>query len=143
MGVSYAPPAYYADRLCERGRYVQRNVLISMALILTYSSCYLRNFLAGPPDSPLHQEYDDQKGKIEQDLRQKREEKYGSSREVNQRGKAIKSAKEKLQEDLDKLEVDTRLKQWTFEKAKKAFYPDNGTVKNPWRDSIAGTMFWM
>lgn len=21
MGVSYAPPAYYADRLCERGRY--------------------------------------------------------------------------------------------------------------------------
>lgn len=22
MGVSYAPPAYYADRLCERGRYV-------------------------------------------------------------------------------------------------------------------------
>ena len=54
----------------------------------------------------------------------------------------VKSSEEKRQELQDELSVDDAVKNATFEKAKLIFY--GGKIeRNPWRDNLANTMFWM
>ncbi|KAH4122881.1 hypothetical protein HBH47_082000 [Parastagonospora nodorum] len=124
MGVSYAPPAFYADRLCDRGR------------------CYLRKFFAPPPSyNPLSQF----EANLTREKRIAREAQFTSKRvtkNVNGKTWTQKSELEHIQEELDKEAVADTLKQMTFDKAKEMFYK-GGDRKNPWHENVAGTMFWM
>jgi eukaryotic translation initiation factor 2C len=122
LGVSYSSPAYYADRLCDRGR------------------CYLRSFLVAPPGP--RKDLENFKRKLLLDKKKKREAKYKPMRKKNDKGYMVRSTEEINQEKEDDNEVEKLCKKDTLDKAKKAFYPD-GVEANPWKDSIAGTMFWM
>ncbi|KAH7385933.1 Piwi domain-containing protein [Pyrenochaeta sp. MPI-SDFR-AT-0127] len=126
MGVSYAPPAYYADRLCDRGR-----------------RCYLRNFLAPPPGSDHMKKQKEFRAQIDKHHKSNRDAKFSSRRTVDKWDKmTMKSAEEKQQEESDRMEVDKIVKAKTFEKASTEFY-SNGLEKNPWKDTVGRTMFWM
>ena len=80
---------------------------------------------------------------LEAELKAKREAKFKPLREPGPKGKSVKSAKEREQEESDKETVEKEVKHQTFERAKKAFYGERNIVKNPWKDNIGGTMFWM
>jgi eukaryotic translation initiation factor 2C len=83
MGVSYASPAYYADRLCERGR------------------CYLRRWYN--PERALHDTYDTRKDAEEKPVELAR------ARPQRQRGQR-KTAQGIEEDKMDKAEVLTRMK---------------------------------
>ncbi|CAO2651958.1 Nn.00g002410.m01.CDS01 [Neocucurbitaria sp. VM-36] len=123
MGVSYAPPAYYADRLCERGR------------------CYLRNYLA--PSTDFFKNHKNMRTVVEDRLKAEREAIFKPDRKANKMGKSVKTAAEKEQEEKDKETAEKEVKHKTFERAKRDFYGKVPIVKNPWMDSIGETMFWM
>lgn len=94
VSVSYASPAYYADRLCERGR------------------CYLRNFLAAPRGSPARDGFERFRDNIEQQLRCIRE------------GQFDIKARPKLQalvdqEKVDKAEVEKKCGEYVMNEVKK------------------------
>ncbi|KAH7092068.1 Piwi domain-containing protein [Paraphoma chrysanthemicola] len=126
-GVSYAPPSYYADRLCERGR------------------CYLRDFLAPGPNSLLARRRLEFKNKLLKDFKDAREAKFEPSRKLitrNGENAFDKTAEERIQEYKDRDEVEKQVRKLTFEKAKEAFYKDP-TAPNPFHKNLADTMFWM
>ncbi|KAF1918354.1 ribonuclease H-like domain-containing protein [Ampelomyces quisqualis] len=127
MGVSYASPAYYADRLCDRGR------------------CYIRDFLAPGPNSPRNNEAKDMKKKLKKEARTAREAKYKSRRTlkvIDGRSITVRSDEEVEQEKKDELDVEEKVKAEVFRKAKSTFY--GGEIeRDPWHSNIADTMFWM
>ncbi|KAH7380394.1 Piwi domain-containing protein [Phaeosphaeria sp. MPI-PUGE-AT-0046c] len=127
MGVSYAPPAYYADRLCERGR------------------CYLRDFLSPPPDSPYTNESKKLKNKRTNDAKAAREAKFKAQRIrqiYNGQVNMAKSKEELQQEVMDDAMIEDIVKELVFEKAKQIFY--GGSVeRNPWDEKFSNSMFWM
>lgn len=123
-GVSYASPAYYADRLCERGR------------------CYLRDFFVNTPESQTRRnkvrqlKHDEEKARAAV-----RRNRFGNR--LNADGtKRVKKQGEEEQEKRDREEVDKLLKESTMKEARKEFYL-NGEDKNPWHKNVSGTMFWM
>ncbi|KAF1849347.1 Piwi-domain-containing protein [Cucurbitaria berberidis CBS 394.84] len=122
MGVSYAPPAYYADRLCERGR------------------CYLRPFLA--PSQDFANRHKKMRFNVEQEIKAERETKFRGERTTDSMGMVVKSAEEKKQEETDRDRAEMVVKRNTFESAKATFYGSD-IVRNPWKDAIGKTMFWM
>ncbi|OAL44588.1 Piwi-domain-containing protein [Pyrenochaeta sp. DS3sAY3a] len=130
MGVSYASPAYYADRLCERGR------------------CYLRSFL-NPVSNPLMLSHRTQlQRNLEDSDRKDREAKFGHERTKDKSGlMTIKSKAEKEQEAKDRESVEEKVKARTYEMALKMFSRDGkgdqGKQQNPWHPRISKTMFWM
>jgi eukaryotic translation initiation factor 2C len=87
MGVSYAAPAYYADRLCERAR------------------CYLRDFFA--PTQHKREELDKKRWGLEKKYKllppktfdKKAEDKKTKEQKETERA-VIKEAKEKVEEAL-------------------------------------------
>lgn len=87
MGVSYAPPTYYADCLCERGR------------------CYLRQFFS--PDGPTKDEWDKKRREFQAGVRKKRDAKNEEAGvdEKERRGKR-KTERQLKEERADREEVD-------------------------------------
>ncbi|KAF2643954.1 Piwi-domain-containing protein [Massarina eburnea CBS 473.64] len=80
LGVSYAAPAYYADRLCERGR------------------CYLRNWYNPTPQT--RQQFNNEKDRIEKDIQSRKPPKHTKSR---------KSTMDLDQEEKDRVELLARM----------------------------------
>jgi len=125
MGVSYAPPAYYADRLCDRGR------------------CYLRCFLGRQAGPGLFEEHKKRYRDIEESLRKSRLAKYVPLRTASHGGQWLRSEAEKEAEEKDKKTAEEMIKQWTFDKAKEQFYGPDMVPRNPFHSRISQTMFWM
>ncbi|KAA8621618.1 Piwi domain containing protein [Pyrenophora tritici-repentis] len=124
--VSYALPAYYADRLCERGR------------------CYLREWYN--PDNNKRQEYNNQLRAVERIVEQNRNNKnaHNSSRQTDEK----KSAAE-TNDDEDDLEiVARRMESWLMPNIVKRWDRDmDPVVNNPagkrrWKHREI-TMYWM
>jgi eukaryotic translation initiation factor 2C len=123
MGVSYAPPAYYADHLCERGR------------------CYLRNLLN--PSLEERSELDRYKAKLVYDRRKFRDSLFGP-RKKNDKGMVIITQEERKLRKTHADEVDLELRRYTFKKSDNLFKLGPGDGRgNPWRENIGKTMFWM
>lgn len=122
--VSYASPAYYADRLCERGR------------------CYLLDFLVSTPHGRnLRQQLRICKHEQEDLAAERRIAKYGPMRNAD-KTRRTKTTPEQLQELEDRNAVEEACHCDTMDKARFAFYT-NGPDKNPWHSRVADTMFWM
>ncbi|KAI4917316.1 hypothetical protein J4E90_003823 [Alternaria incomplexa] len=128
-GVSYAPPAYYADRLCERGR------------------IYLRSFLNG--DTDVAEELKKKKTDLEDHQRKIRKSIYKPIKEQTKTATGVWPAKtrgEEIMELLHKDEVAKECKKWALEEAAKVWGKWTGTDaerKNPWNKALDNTMFWM
>jgi eukaryotic translation initiation factor 2C len=123
--VSYASPAYYADRLCERGR------------------CYLRDFFVNtntPQAKTLRRNLRQTKHTQELQKAQSRITQFGPIWNNNVR--RAKIIQEQVQEVNDRKDVIDACCNGIMIEAKKEFYK-NGNGKNPWKKSIAHTMFWM
>ncbi|KAF1951180.1 Piwi-domain-containing protein [Byssothecium circinans] len=126
LGVSYAAPAYYADRLCERGR------------------CYLRKFFVAEPN--LRTELDNFKFQLQRDFQAKRDAEFRPNQSGCGKGKGReekKTREEEKRENEHKKAVEEMLKRDTLGKARREFYGESGSGGNPWSDKLAGTMFWM
>jgi eukaryotic translation initiation factor 2C len=107
--------------------------------------CYLRDYFAPAPNSPLMNESKQLKPQFMKELKIARENKYKAKRTsefVGGKTRMMKSTEEKSQEKLDSLEVDRRVQAHFFQKARTAFYK-GADEKNPWHPNLSGTMFWM
>lgn len=143
MGVSYAPPAYYADRLCERGRYVLKPHVILSFPRLTLPSCYLRDFYAPAPDSKVLNHQRAFKRSQEETFKGRRSKKFNAaSRPLDRNNKPRKTKEEKAQETHDKEEVEKLVRKKAFTMARDEFYLGQ-KIKNPWKEALGETMFWM
>ena len=122
MGVSYASPAYYADRLCERGR------------------CYLRSYFTAPRGTEERKWFNDLKDKHEKTHKAQREQKFGT----HKRG-TKKSAGLEEHEAEDKDKVQKLCDDEVMRRAKEIFYSfrNDGKEGNPWHPRLSKTMFWM
>ncbi|KAI0618030.1 Piwi domain-containing protein [Pyrenophora tritici-repentis] len=120
--VSYVPPTYYADRLCERGR------------------LYVRRFLVGD-DLNFRMEVDAARDKLRAQLKVKRKDEFGDDKDGM-------IGKEQIRKRMDEDTVNKDVKKWVFEKIKEEFnrYGDGGGdvgQGNPWGRELGKTMFWM
>jgi eukaryotic translation initiation factor 2C len=121
MGVSYAAPAYYADRLCERGR------------------CYLRE-LFSPPHSAREQ-LDEMRRKEEKRLILFQPKQAGKETEKNSREEkdkerqAEKEKKEKVENVLKKTVYDRALQRWNAD--------EDENHRGEHTASLLKTMYWM
>jgi eukaryotic translation initiation factor 2C len=123
IGVSYAPPEYYADRLCDRGR------------------CYLRKYFV--PDPDFAKRLDNYKGGLEHDLLMQRQKKWPPrQRAVDGNRKRVKSVEELEQETGDKETVERTVNPSVMEKAKADLYR-HSCGPNPWNEDVGKVMFWM
>ncbi|KAF2643953.1 hypothetical protein P280DRAFT_514930 [Massarina eburnea CBS 473.64] len=128
LGVSYAPPAYYADRLCERGR------------------CYLRRFFVA--DAKLRSDLEDLKFVLQLEYREKRKVEFGGKGqgggESGKGGKGMNKKEIEREVEHKKAILET-LKKDTLMKARVEFYRWKGGVEegNPWAERLGETMFWM
>ncbi|XPT01576.1 hypothetical protein M3J09_010708 [Ascochyta lentis] len=122
VGVSYAAPAYYADRLCERGR------------------LYLRDmYLGGPKRHAL----DTYKWGEEDQREHARTAKYGKLRKADG-SLRVQSPSELEQIKMDKEGIAQLCEAWTMREARSSFYGDgDAKARNPWHGHVAKTMFWM
>ena len=127
--VSYASPAYYADRLCERGR------------------CYLRDFFINTDGinphqgKTLRQQLKDFKRGQEQGKANVRINQFGSPWNTDGTRRA-KSVAEQTQELNDRKAVEDSCVNQVMRLARREFYK-YGEDRNPWHSGVAKTMFWM
>ncbi|KAF2865540.1 hypothetical protein BDV95DRAFT_554523 [Massariosphaeria phaeospora] len=126
LGVSYASPAYYADRLCERGR------------------CYLRRWYS--PDPPTRDQFDNRKRDIVNDL--KKENHTGSEAgRAKQRGKktdAEREAEKNAEKEMDD-KIRARMAMPLKEEINRRWKPevDESVFTAEWRTGLHRTMYWM
>jgi eukaryotic translation initiation factor 2C len=124
MGVSYAPPAYYADRLCERGR------------------CYLRKYYN--PDRATKNDFDERKRKIQSQVREDRKaENKRLGRPEREKGHK-KTDKEIKEDEEDREKVDAALKNALMGEIVARFNgkPVDDRAKRR-MESHGKTMYWM
>jgi eukaryotic translation initiation factor 2C len=123
MGVSYASPAYYADRLCERGRH------------------YLRDFYT-LTDAGKH--YRDTQRQKKAEAESKAKEKRIATCGIGKQGgqKRTMSKEEIAHRDQDRKDAEDVAKKYAMKEVEDKFYPYGQDV-NPWHDNIKKTMFWM
>ncbi|KAH3957221.1 hypothetical protein HBI24_236620 [Parastagonospora nodorum] len=122
---AFAPPAYYADKLCERGR------------------IYLRNFLSG--NAGVHESPRETKTAAEQVRRKMRDAKFNPVKE-----KAIKANKvwprkptaEEVMEVLHRDQVAKICREEAMKEARKVWkkYVERSR-KTPWKATLDGMMF--
>ncbi|KAK7186103.1 piwi domain-containing protein [Paraphaeosphaeria sporulosa] len=126
VGVSYASPAYYADRLCERGR------------------CYLRSYFVAPKQTPIRDDFDEFKRDHERKLKAAREKDFPPPAISKRKLKARQSKDKDLvaREEVDRKKVQKVCDEYIMKKARDEFkrYNKGG---NPWHSNISKTMFWM
>ncbi|KAH3913322.1 hypothetical protein HBH56_101590 [Parastagonospora nodorum] len=128
LGVSYAPPAYYSDRLCDRGR------------------AYMRDFYSPDPDSAYTQAYDAMKKIIEQNAAASLAEKISALPPVPirpGRNAARKSAAQIGIERAHRRAVEDELERQVLAWARKDFEDLREGGCGPWKKSLDDTMFWM
>jgi eukaryotic translation initiation factor 2C len=126
-GVSYASPAYYADRLCERGRIYLRDL-------------YQRT----DRGAALHTQFKEFKWDEEDAREAVRVREFGNLR--NDDGSARrKTEMEVKMEETHRKEVEELCDQWALGKARRDWYGDENEPvgQNPWHQNISKTMFWM
>ena len=122
MGVSYAPPAYYADRLCERGR------------------CYMRPWYN--PTTDTKKQWGKLKRQIEDDVKAKRDtENKKANRPQRTRGHK-KTAEEVKEQDADQEEVRQRLNKKLKEEYEDRFNKECIGGEDRAREFL-DTMCWM
>ncbi|KAF2798180.1 Piwi-domain-containing protein [Melanomma pulvis-pyrius CBS 109.77] len=123
MGVSYAPPAYYADRLCERGR------------------CYLRAWFAPERTSPRFAEYLRKKASIEKEVKD-RMMVVPSVARAGQR-KPRKSDAQLEVERRSRAEAKDAVEKHFLGEAKEYLALKRVGGPGPWHAALDDTMFWM
>jgi eukaryotic translation initiation factor 2C len=123
LGVSYAAPAYYADRLCERAR------------------CYLRDFFS--PSSDMRKSHDKHRKQKEKD------EGLWAPTDMDNMTRAQKD-KERARVKEKKDRVEMSLEKDTMEKARRrlgAFNPYDGRRDGDYDklavERVMKTMYWM
>ena len=122
-GVPYAPPAYYADRLCERGR------------------AYLRPYFSGDPT--VREQMENFASEFETVLDEKRAQRFPKSKKPR-KGKNQKSENELKKEREDREVLATELGKEGYRKVEEHFYSDRQNPGgNPWNEEIDKVMFWM
>lgn len=128
MGVSYAPPAYYADRLCERGR------------------CYLRPWFAPDKSSGQFAEYLRKKASIEKGVKDQLKLRVAQlprlATRVGQR-KPRKSEAQLEVERISRAEAKEAVERHFLEEAKKHMALRRADGPGPWHQALDDTMFWM
>jgi eukaryotic translation initiation factor 2C len=122
--VSYASPAYYADRLCDRGRHYLRDLF--------------HHTNAGKPHRDVQNK---KRQELERRLKQDRIKKYGS--EWQNGKKRTKNKEEISQQEKDKRQVYEEISEDAMKIAKRMFYGSSGKERNPFDDRVSKTMFWM
>lgn len=128
MGVSYAPPAYYADRLCERGRQ------------------YLRDWFTPNDDSDHYKKYKDLENEIQ----------ANNSKQLARELAALPAApipqgQRRARKSVDQVQLERKhqdLNEKTLEAKMLAQAKDYMNEKRnggcgPWHESLDDTMFWM
>ncbi|KAH7092064.1 ribonuclease H-like domain-containing protein [Paraphoma chrysanthemicola] len=124
MGVSYAPPTYYADRLCERGR------------------AYLRPWFN--PDRATKESWDDKKRRHQRDVKAERDAKNSKSNRLKRKRKHKKTVEELKEEEQDKDTVNKRLMKTLKKDLDKRFLVEPvDEVAGKRRTRILETMYWM
>ena len=128
LGVSYAPPVYYADRLCERGR------------------CYLRQWFAPDKNSNHYQKYLEQKTAIEKSHKDKLRHEVAQLKKPAVRYKHEKPRKQQQQTDLERksrYEATEAVEKHFLAQAKTYLEIKRKDGPGPWHASLDDTMFWM
>lgn len=128
LGVSYAPPAYYADRLCERGR------------------CYLRQWFAPDKNSSHYQKYLKQKTAIENSHKEKLRHEVAQLKKPAVRYRYGKPRKQQQQTDLERkarYEATEAVEKHFLNQAKAYLEAKRKDGPGPWHASLDDTMFWM
>jgi len=124
MSVSYAPPAYYADRLCERGR------------------CYLRQWFSPEKSSKHYLDFEKEKKNIKQS-NQKVLEKIRSefSSQQTKEGKNARKTDEQMDKERKHREDADKKLVGAFKDKAQAYLGDDGP--GSWHRNLDDTMFWM
>jgi eukaryotic translation initiation factor 2C len=128
LGVSYAPPAYYADRLCERGR------------------CYLRQWFAPDKNSSHYQNYLEQKTAIEKRYKENLKLEVAQLKKTAVRDRYGKPRKQQQQIDLERksrYEAAEAVEKHFLNQAKAYLEIKRKDGPGPWHVSLDDTMFWM
>jgi eukaryotic translation initiation factor 2C len=128
VGVSYAPPAYYADRLCERGR------------------AYLRDWFSPEKGSDHYQEYESKRAIAENTLKPATQAAIALLPTVTilpGRNAARKSAAQKDLERAFGRNVDLTVEDEVLKWAREEFETRRNGGVGPWARTLDGTMFWM
>ncbi|CAO2651808.1 Nn.00g000910.m01.CDS01 [Neocucurbitaria sp. VM-36] len=128
MGVSYAPPAYYADRLCERGRQ------------------YLRDWFTPNYDSDHYKAYQSLKDRVIQANSKDLADEVAKLLKPpvpEGRRRARKSAAEvKLERD-NRIKNDEELAERVLKQAQAYIDAMRAKGCGPWHKDLDETMFWM
>jgi eukaryotic translation initiation factor 2C len=128
LGVSYAPPAYYADRLCERGR------------------CYLRPWFAPDRNSDHYLSYLEQKTAIEKTHKDKLKLKLAWLKKPALHNGHRMPRKLQQQADLEREsrdETTEAVERYVLDQAKAYWEGKRKGGPGPWHESLDDTMFWM
>ena len=128
IGVSYAPPAYYADRLCERGR------------------SYLRNYFSPDKGSQHYQRYLTAQQNIKEGEADSLAQKIAALPVVQPRpgrNAARKSAEQVGIERAHQRHLDEILEAQVLNEAKIEFNSARLTGPGPWDAKLDESMFWM
>jgi eukaryotic translation initiation factor 2C len=128
LGVSYASPAYYADRLCERGR------------------CYLRPWFN--PNEATRNFWNKRKHTLEKEATDKRRQKAAGSSKLPPAKGVKKTAEEKKAEkeakEVVKNEVAKALREEVWKDIRPAFEKEPAPEATPaMRARFFATMYWM
>ncbi|KAF1849518.1 Piwi-domain-containing protein [Cucurbitaria berberidis CBS 394.84] len=128
MGVSYAPPAYYADRLCERGRQ------------------YLRDWFTPNYESAHYKDYQSEKDTIDQKHKSALKSailQLPKQPTLESRRKARKSEAQAKLERESRNRAEDEISAQVLMKAKAYFNERRAGGCGPWHKNLDGTMFWM
>ncbi|KAF2122712.1 ribonuclease H-like domain-containing protein [Lophiotrema nucula] len=122
LGVSYASPAYYADRLCERGR------------------AYIRKYLIG--DKDIKDELKTNKKKWAKEFAKLADACYPRNKGTD--GRLEKKSDERIiLETICRQKLDQKCRDHTMANVKREWEKHRGAGSNPWSADLDGTMFWM
>ncbi|KAI4623448.1 hypothetical protein J4E80_003258 [Alternaria sp. BMP 0032] len=136
VGVSYASPTYYADRLCERSRTYMRRYFVKTEDV------------TGP--SNLEAALTQEKHRLERDYTTLLDSLYPRNRQFADKKDEKKHFKDRKATEADhRKEIVLGLRRFVFEKVEDDFYKfkdqtvDGKPWLNPWDPCLRDTMFWM
>jgi eukaryotic translation initiation factor 2C len=120
LGVSYASPTYYADRLCERGR------------------CYLREWYN--PTSTKRKEFDNKKFDLQRDAQPKNKNNDATKPEKRN----TKTAEDVEAEKRNREDIDEKMYNFAMDQIRPTWDPVTDPSVAPGQlDTFQRTMYWM